>query len=305
MAQDWANHMNGIGSLVHRANVGADTSAYGVSWQRAGENIARGQPDVASVGSAWYNSPPHRANILGDFTDIGCGSQGAFWACNFAKVAGACFPGDALVWMANGERKSISSLQSGDALLDELGAATTFVSWIKREDANQLLTQSIEYMRHSSNVTERLTLSPNHHLYVRASTGAKQLVFAWNVQVGDFLIGGSREDEQLRVTGVTWEEKLGVYAPLTLSGSLVVDGVLVSNYAEFPPSDQLLIHAAMAPLRAAYHLLPRSIFARVAAVENGFHWWPRALVTCWQTLLGEKPLTSFIPSSLMGAFESL
>lgn len=304
MAQDWSNNMNSQNFFAHRTNLGGDTSAYGVTWQRCGENIAKGQPDVPSVCQAWWNSPGHRANILGDFTDLGCGSQGPYWTCNFAKVAAACFPRDAQVWMANGERKAMSDLRSGDEVLDESGSTTTFVSWIKREHEAKLLTQRIEYQRQGSNDTEHITLSPNHHIYIRSpSTGAKELTFAWNVEVGHALFS-SHGGSDLQVTRVSWEEEVGVYAPLTLSGSLIVDGALVSNYAEFPPSDKALVHAAMAPLRAAFHVLPASVFERIAAVDNGFHWWPRLLVGCWQSILGEQPLTSFVPSSLLFFFQS-
>jgi uncharacterized protein YkwD len=49
------------------------TSA-GYKWSNAGENIAKGQKDAASVMQAWMNSPGHRANILNcKFKDIGIG----------------------------------------------------------------------------------------------------------------------------------------------------------------------------------------------------------------------------------------
>jgi uncharacterized YkwD family protein len=38
--------------------------AFGVSYNFAGENIARGQKSPQSVVTAWMNSPGHRANIL-------------------------------------------------------------------------------------------------------------------------------------------------------------------------------------------------------------------------------------------------
>ena len=46
----------------------------GVSYTRAGENIAYGQNTPAAVVQAWLGSPGHRANILSrDFTTIGVG----------------------------------------------------------------------------------------------------------------------------------------------------------------------------------------------------------------------------------------
>lgn len=41
--------------------------------RRTGENVAEGQELVEEVMTAWMNSPHHRANILGDFSEIGVG----------------------------------------------------------------------------------------------------------------------------------------------------------------------------------------------------------------------------------------
>ena len=40
-----------------------------------GENIARGQTTARGVVDAWMASPPHRANVLGQFTHVGVGVQ--------------------------------------------------------------------------------------------------------------------------------------------------------------------------------------------------------------------------------------
>jgi uncharacterized protein YkwD len=54
-----------------------------------GENIAYGQPDPASVMTAWMNSPGHRANILNcSYTRLGVGVAygpgGPWWTQDFA-----------------------------------------------------------------------------------------------------------------------------------------------------------------------------------------------------------------------------
>lgn len=55
-----------------------------VSYSTAGENIAYGYPDAASVMNGWMNSPGHRANILNSsFRQLGVGvyraSNGTFY----------------------------------------------------------------------------------------------------------------------------------------------------------------------------------------------------------------------------------
>lgn len=65
--------------------------AYGVVYNAAGENLAAGQRSPEEVVTDWINSPGHRANILGDYMNIGVGvavdSSGClYWAQSFTKV---------------------------------------------------------------------------------------------------------------------------------------------------------------------------------------------------------------------------
>jgi hypothetical protein len=68
VALSWANQMAASGSMSHNPNYSGQIPG---GWSRAAENVAQGQPTGASMHDAWMNSSGHRANILGDFTDIG------------------------------------------------------------------------------------------------------------------------------------------------------------------------------------------------------------------------------------------
>ena len=60
--------------------------AFGIDYQTAGENIAKGQPTPEEVVNAWMNSEGHRENILnGSFTHIGVGynEDGNVWTQQF------------------------------------------------------------------------------------------------------------------------------------------------------------------------------------------------------------------------------
>lgn len=62
--------------------------ALGISYQAAGENIAKGQRTAEEVVTAWMNSEGHRANILDSkFTHIGVGyvKDGNIWTQQFIK----------------------------------------------------------------------------------------------------------------------------------------------------------------------------------------------------------------------------
>lgn len=45
----------------------------GYDYRRAGENLAKCYYTPQEVVNAWYDSPEHKANILGDFKEIGFG----------------------------------------------------------------------------------------------------------------------------------------------------------------------------------------------------------------------------------------
>ena len=84
-AQNWANQMASMGSLVHQ-NLGGLIGSTGFSTM--GENILVGPANFSpgQMESAWMNSPPHRANILsGAYTQVGVGiaygADGRVWVC--------------------------------------------------------------------------------------------------------------------------------------------------------------------------------------------------------------------------------
>jgi uncharacterized protein YkwD len=84
-AQNWANQMASMGSLVHQ-DIGGLIGSTGFS--NMGENILVGPANLspAQMESAWMNSPSHRANILsGAFTQVGVGvaygDDGRMWVC--------------------------------------------------------------------------------------------------------------------------------------------------------------------------------------------------------------------------------
>ncbi len=59
---------------------------FGISYRRAAENIAKGQPTPRQVVDAWMNSSDHRANILNaSYTQIGVGyvANGNYWTQMF------------------------------------------------------------------------------------------------------------------------------------------------------------------------------------------------------------------------------
>jgi uncharacterized protein YkwD len=65
-------------------------AARGVTYSRAGENIAWGQGTGSAVLAAWLRSPGHRRNIqLGSYTHHGVGKVGTYWTHVFFRPKGA------------------------------------------------------------------------------------------------------------------------------------------------------------------------------------------------------------------------
>jgi Cysteine-rich secretory protein family len=88
VALNWANTMAASGKLEHNA---AAASQLPSGWSASAENIATGQPNATVMHADWMASAGHRANILGDYTDVGIAFitvKGTTWGVqNFARYA--------------------------------------------------------------------------------------------------------------------------------------------------------------------------------------------------------------------------
>jgi uncharacterized protein YkwD len=102
IARDWSQQMSARNAISHRPDVQA--KVFG-PWRRLGENVGRtgsgsGQSMAAVVDrlhQAFMDSPGHRANVLGDFNQVGVGvvlgPQGDLWVTfNFLKGPVGSFP---------------------------------------------------------------------------------------------------------------------------------------------------------------------------------------------------------------------
>lgn len=73
LAASWADHLASILGLLHQVGLGGLVGSC-IDWRSAGENVGYSSLGAADVASGFFDSPPHRANILDpDFTEIGVG----------------------------------------------------------------------------------------------------------------------------------------------------------------------------------------------------------------------------------------
>ena len=57
----------------------------GYNPQAVAENIAWGYTTAQSTVTAWMGSSGHKANILGNYKDVGCGYTSPYWTCDFGR----------------------------------------------------------------------------------------------------------------------------------------------------------------------------------------------------------------------------
>lgn len=89
-ARDMAEH----DTLSHDGSDGSDATARikraGYRYREIGENVAVTELGVSEAMRSWIDSPPHRANILGDFTEMGgaavrTADGRSYWCVDFGR----------------------------------------------------------------------------------------------------------------------------------------------------------------------------------------------------------------------------
>jgi hypothetical protein len=117
-ARAWSGVMAGQNQMVHApdARLSAEVARSVPGWSRGGENIGKGW-DVEGLDVAFWNSPGHRANVLGDYNRVGIGvvytSQALWVTVRFAKgpalpAVGANLP-DGDLWLADAKGRVLTS----------------------------------------------------------------------------------------------------------------------------------------------------------------------------------------------------
>ncbi len=178
-----------------------------------------------------------------------------------------CFPGEATVQDETGTTKMMKDVRIGDRLQVVMPDGS-----LRYEDV-YLLTHNdpdiagpfVELALASG---QSLTLSPRHFIPIAPEAGAgwesRVLKGANEVKVGDVVWHQGSDGAMLAttVTAVTETVGTGAFNPLTLSGTIVVDGVVASAHSDWfldgivSADLQGQIYQAMfAPVRGIYHLI--------------------------------------------------
>eukprot|EP00547_Thalassionema_nitzschioides_P001532 CAMPEP_0194207418 /NCGR_PEP_ID=MMETSP0156-20130528/6169_1 /TAXON_ID=33649 /ORGANISM="Thalassionema nitzschioides, Strain L26-B" /LENGTH=774 /DNA_ID=CAMNT_0038934179 /DNA_START=650 /DNA_END=2971 /DNA_ORIENTATION=+ len=174
-----------------------------------------------------------------------------------SSETGFCFPSESIVQVIRmeGDKKNkmvipTEQLQIDDFVLTvgtKLSPSYERVYSFGHYDPN---LPRVEYLRF---LPSGLELSPNHYVY-----RSGKFVPAREIEVGDDLLLMKTTRKQEKVSGIKHVYRRGALAPLTASGTIVVDGVLASRYASFWDDDES-------------SLLP-------SWIENQFHEWAHFVI---------------------------
>ncbi|XP_041379577.1 indian hedgehog protein-like [Gigantopelta aegis] len=145
-----------------------------------------------------------------------------------------CFPGDAQLELDNGRLIKMEDLRPGHMVLTVQDGQRTFSevrTFFKRQPKNNGTYRTL-----TTEQGNQVTMTDNHIIFVSSNNKSTSMEarFAISVKPGDYLFTTKGCQHGLcpeQVVQVSIGVNLGVYVPLTDSGTLVVDGMLASCYS--------------------------------------------------------------------------
>ena len=200
-----------------------------------------------------------------------------------------CFPANSRVTLESGENINMRQLRVGDKVrtlgMNGETADSKVIAFLHRAEKIKA-----EFYKFETSGGNALILSPQHLIFRKENSRRPiSAVFASEIKLGNLLYtSNGSASEYKAVTRISMVTEIGVYAPLTMQGTLLVDGILVSCYATWPSHD--VAHLAMAPLRAAYTItgawnLMDRIFWSHYQQRDGISWYALALMALTNTFL--------------------
>lgn len=186
--------------------------------------------------------------------------------------SGGCYPGSAIIYDSNSRARRIESLQVGDEVLvisSDGIQSDTVITFIHRQP------EIVEEFFKIVTTKEKILLITADHLLFVEVMGQATAIPARDVQIGDKVyVRGSHGSEKDSVRSISTVYEKGAYAPVTLSGTILVNDVHTSCY--FDVLSHEWSHQAMGIARTLHYLSP-SMVQRISAIgeKDGFPGWSR------------------------------
>ena len=197
---------------------------------------------------------------------------GALIASFASNISGGCYPGSAIIYDSNSRARRIESLQVGDKVLVITNngiQSDSVITFIHRQP------EVVEAFLKIVTTEEKILLITADHLLFVELMGQATAIPARDVKIGDTVyVRGSHGSEKDLVQSISTVYEKGAYAPVTLSGTILVNDVHTSCY--FDVLSHEWSHRAMSIARALHYVSP-SMVRRISAIgeKDGFPGWCR------------------------------
>jgi hypothetical protein len=171
------------------------------------------------------------------------------------KEQGGCFGGDSLVYRSDGSPIFIKDLKVGDVILNGTSQPNKVLGWIHREPETV----------YPSILLNGLEVSAEH--LVMTEPGKNPLYkFVGHLSQNDTLWSGSN-DISIKVPIKTLKNytSVGLYAPYTESGTILVNNISFSCYAAFNDHDMAHAFMSVAYVIGGLHTTEKESYVPVAS----------------------------------------
>lgn len=133
-----------------------------------------------------------------------------------------CFSATSTAWVESVGPVAMKNLEVGDRVLTKSGGFQSVYGFGHRQEDEE----SVFYQIYTDD-GDPIELTGNHLVRVVQEEGKQEATRADMVRVGDQLI---KDQQVTAISKITTTQKEGLYMPLTVDGTIVVNGILASNY---------------------------------------------------------------------------
>ncbi|UJR07516.1 hypothetical protein I4U23_011805 [Adineta vaga] len=197
--------------------------------------------------------------------------EGKGASASSTDVSVGCFSSDSSVVLMNGEQKQIDSLRTGDQILaiDQFNVRPSEMFIMLDKETSKIAT----FYTFLTASNHQISLTGLHLIPIVSSNHKMNYTAARDIKLGDqFYVFINDHLESSPVVNITIELKQGYFAPLTMTGTILVNNIYASCYASV--TNHELAQMFMSPFRWYYQLM--KLISRSEPFDNnqsnGIHW---------------------------------